>query len=63
MRTIKDETGNKYDYWKVLRFHDVYKGNARWLCKCTLCGNTYIRYGFALRAGKTTKCNHCNGKR
>lgn len=61
---MKDETGKSYGYWKVLRPYGRNKKtkNARWLCECTICGRQYVRFGFALRLGKTRHCAHCNSK-
>lgn len=61
---VKDETNKVYGSWKVIRFYDIGTNrNARWLCECTECGESYIRYGHALRSGKTRCCNNCSKKR
>lgn len=59
---IKDESGKTYGYWKVICFHDVKYGNARWLCKCTNCGDCHPVYGFTLRSGRSKHCRKCNNK-
>jgi hypothetical protein len=62
MGKIKNEAGKTYSYWKVIRFYDIKNSNARWLCKCTNCGDKYPVYGFALRSGRSTHCRPCNRK-
>lgn len=61
MRTIIDEKiGQSYSYWTILGFHKIDKhGDARWWCKCELCGNKYSIKGFTLRNGQSTKCSSC----
>ena len=60
MKLINERNGAQYGYWTVLKFHKISPhGDARWWCKCELCGNTYSVNGFALRTGKSTKCQDC----
>lgn len=54
---FQDLTGSMYGYWKVIG----YTGNKKWLCKCTLCGDTKDIDSQALKRGLTYKCKKCAG--
>lgn len=57
MEIIHEQTGRHYSHWTVLGFHEVDKHNdARWWCKCELCGRVYSVRGFVLRNGTSTRC-------
>lgn len=57
MSKLIDLTGQDFGYWHVLeRAENTKSGRARWLCKCTACGNTKIVDGAHLRGGRTTNC-------
>jgi hypothetical protein len=52
--------GKQFGEWKVLKFsHLSRKKQAYWLCRCGLCGKTYIVRGDNLRLEKSTRCIHC----
>lgn len=61
-RKIIDECSKQYGYWKVLSFHDVKNGNARFKCECTNCKTIHVVNGFALRSGRSSHCVQCNHK-
>ena len=54
---IKEETGNIYGKWKVLR----YVGSSMWLCRCE-CGAESTIKGSHLRQGKSQQCRSCATK-
>lgn len=57
---INEKLSNQYGFWRVLKFHKIdTHHDARWKCKCTLCGNIYSVKGYTLRNGQSTKCKHC----
>lgn len=57
---IREKKGAKYGEWRVIKFHRIDgHGDARWWCKCNLCGEVYSVRGFALRNGTTRKCKPC----
>lgn len=59
MPNWKDETGNKYGKWTVLKHIDNPKKNgALYLCECE-CGTQQEILGKRLRAGETTQCKKC----
>ena len=63
MGRLKDETGNSYGKWTVLR-KDPNKnssGEVCWICKCQ-CGNIKSVSGKILRRGKSKSCGLCNRK-
>lgn len=60
---ILEKAGKKYGHWRVHSFHQMDShGDARWWCKCELCGNLYSVRGFSLRNGRSTRCIHCKHK-
>lgn len=64
MKTIDEKLGARYDNWTVLEFHKIDNHNdARWFCKCELCGDIYSVRGFTLRNGQSTKCKRCARRR
>ena len=63
MSRLKDETGNLYGKWTVLK-KDPNKnssGEVCWICKCQ-CGNIKSVSGKVLRRGKSKSCGLCNKK-
>lgn len=53
---LKDETGNKYGDWIVLKCAPKYKyQSAKWICRCK-CGKESIVRGSDLRNGKSKNC-------
>lgn len=63
-KVILEPKGKLYGEWEVLQFHLVDSHNdARWFCKCRLCGEIYSVRGFALRNGSTHCCIQCARKR
>lgn len=59
MPNWKDETGNKYGKWTVLKHIDNPKKNgALYLCECE-CGTRQEILGKRLRAGETKQCTKC----
>ena len=56
-RNFKDETGNKYGKWTVLRRDSQQNttGKVRWICQCQ-CGNIKSIGGDILRKGKSKSC-------
>lgn len=57
---INERPGNRYGHWQVLKFHKIDShGDARWFCKCELCGGIHSVKGFTLRNGQSTKCMCC----
>lgn len=57
---IEEMPESHYGFWTVLGFHKVDKhGDARWFCRCELCGEIYSVKGFTLRNGRSTKCRPC----
>ena len=62
-RVVQEIPGTRYGYWRVEGFAGFdRRGNAMWKCICTACGQSYHVRGFALRAGKSRHCVHCNTK-
>lgn len=60
MKLIKEESNAHYGYWTVLKFHKISPhGDARWWCRCELCGQMTSVNGFSLRNGTSTKCRDC----
>jgi len=58
---IYETPGTRYGHWEVLSFHEVDShGDARWWCRCSICGGIYSVAGFRLRNGKSTKCWPCH---
>lgn len=58
-KPLKDETGNRYGQWLVIR-KAANKGNfATWLVECR-CGNQAEVIGTTLRNGSSTKCKSCS---
>jgi hypothetical protein len=57
---IKEKTGKVYGFWTILSFHRIDShGDARWWCKCNLCGDKHSVRGYTLRNGQSTKCFSC----
>lgn len=57
---IEEKMGRKYGHWEVLGFDKIDSHtDARWKCKCLLCGKVYSVRGFALRNGTTHCCKAC----
>jgi hypothetical protein len=52
---IRNLRGQKFGKLRVLKFAEVRKNAAYWLCKCD-CGKTNIVAGFALTSGNTKTC-------
>ena len=54
-----DLTGNRYGYWKVLRFHGRRGSHPYWECICTYknCGNTKPVYQHDLLRGASLSCS------
>ncbi len=46
---VKDETGQRYGDWLVIRRLANAGGNAVWLCRCTACGRASSIQGIRLR--------------
>ena len=60
MRFINEKIGSRYGSWMVLKFHKISShGDARWWCRCELCGQIVSVNGFTLRNGTSTKCYDC----
>lgn len=61
MRTvIQEKTEHHYGNWVVIGFDRTDNhGDARWWCRCELCGEIYSIRGFSLRNGTTTMCKPC----
>jgi len=53
--------GRKFGKWLVLEYAGWKNRYYQFLCECE-CGNKNILYSADLRAGKTTKCQHCHNK-
>ena len=63
MNIIQEKENTKYGFWTVLEFDRVDEHHdARWLCRCELCGEIHSVRGFTLRNGKSTHCRFCNRK-
>lgn len=61
---INEKPGARYGYWMVLKYHRIDEhSDARWWCKCELCGDIYSVRGFQLRNNKSTKCWNCSKRR
>jgi hypothetical protein len=56
----KDEVGNVYGCWSVIRFSHKVKTHAYWFVRC-ICGTERVLCGSNLRCGKSKSCG-CNGK-
>ena len=64
MQIIYEKPGAKYGNWTVIKFHKIDShGDARWWCKCNMCGEIFSVRGFSLRNGKSTKWYQCSRKR
>lgn len=57
MSKLKNETGNKYSRWTVLKYHSSHpRGDGTlWLCKCS-CGTIRPVLGARLRNGGSLSC-------
>jgi hypothetical protein len=55
MSKLSDLTAQKFGRWTVLHRVDSRYSQARWLCVCD-CGRVGIRYGGALRSGRSRSC-------
>lgn len=63
-KMIQEKPGNRYNWWTVLSFDKVDSHrDARFWCRCELCGNHYSVKGYTLRNGTSTKCVQCAKKR
>lgn len=61
---IDEKPGARYNNWCVLKFHKIDNHHdARWFCRCELCGDVYSVKGYTLRNGQSTKCSICATKR
>jgi len=60
---INERPGKTYGNWTVLKFDkvDLY-GDARWFCRCEICGEIRSVKGYTLRNGTSTKCRRCADK-
>ncbi len=60
---IDEKKGTIHGYWKVIGFDKIDSHHdARWRCKCLLCGRIVSVRGFSLRNGRSTKCVACARK-
>lgn len=63
-KIIQEKSNEHYCFWTVLSFHKIDKhGDARWFCRCEICGDIYSVKGFTLRNGQSTKCKKCARRR
>lgn len=61
---IKMRPGEIYGHWEVLSFDRIDSHtDARWKCKCLLCGEVHSVRGFSLRNKTTHSCKQCANKR
>lgn len=57
---IIEKPDERHGFWNVISFDKIDShGDARWWCKCSLCGDKYSVRGFTLRNGQSTKCRNC----
>lgn len=60
---IKENAGRKYGFWEVLGPDGIDShADARWKCRCLLCGEVYSVRGFTLRNGTSHCCKSCANK-
>lgn len=60
MPKFKDLTGKTFGYWEVEGFSTFdRKHNAKFVCRCSLCGDRYDVYSLNLQSGHSTKCRRC----
>ena len=59
---LKDETGKVRAHWQVERRSPTLNGNARWLCRCMVCGLEKVIEGILLRS-KPPACKGCRAGR
>lgn len=57
---LVEKPNARYGDWTVLSFHKIDShSDARWWCRCQLCGHVYSVKGYTLRNGHSTKCAPC----
>lgn len=60
MAKVKILKGKKFGYWKVLNFSHICEyGDAKWTCRCEICGRMYAVRLDSLQSGRSTKCKKC----
>ena len=63
MKPLKDMTGMKFGSWDVIkRGANGPSGSARWICRCSICGELKLVRGNHLRVGASTKCKPCHDR-
>jgi hypothetical protein len=61
---IKEKINSHYGNWTVLEFDQIDShSDARWWCRCEICGEIYSVKGYTLRNGHSTKCLSCAKRR
>ena len=61
---IVEKSGARYGNWTILNFHKIDSHHdARYWCRCELCGEIYSVKAFTLRNGRSTKCSACARER
>lgn len=64
-KPIEDLSDQMFGNLEVLKLYDRHKGNARWLCACTVrkdgkeCRNMRVALTSELRRGSKTMCVEC----
>lgn len=57
---IPEPSGKIYGHWQVICFDRIDShGDARFWCKCLVCGDTYSVKGYTIRHSYSTKCKAC----
>ncbi len=55
---FRDETGNKFNKWTVIKVSSILKGRVIYLCQCD-CGNYSEVLSSNLRSGLSSQCRQC----
>lgn len=61
MNNVKNEIGNQYGIYSVIKRYGIYMPGhtASWVCKCNNCGKEVVYSGNMLRFDKYGKCKRC----